>query len=273
METYTGLGSPDIHGDSGPIQVSPGSYRAIRAQEELLRAAASVGWPEVVDLTDLKTSHGVTRLPRYTSPEGVRQDAAHRYLHPRLRDDNHPNLKVLVEHQIVRVLFDENQKAVGVEFQPNPLHRGPAGSALTLQSVKARKAVVLSSGSLGTPAILERSGVGDPEVLGRAGVEVITNLPGVGRDFQDHQLVNSSYKTNLPLEEAVNPMFDGRVDIGKLLETKDKIIGWNSIDVVGKLRPTESEAATLKPALKEAWDRDYKNKPHKPFSNLAMVNL
>lgn len=52
--------------------------------------------------------------------------------------------------------------------------------------VKARKMVVLSSGTLGTPQILERSGVGNGELLRQLGVKVVSDLPGVGEEYQDH---------------------------------------------------------------------------------------
>ena len=46
--------------------------------------------------------------------------------------------------------------------------------------------VVLSSGTLGTPQILERSGVGNGELLRQLGVKVVSDLPGVGEEYQDH---------------------------------------------------------------------------------------
>lgn len=48
------------------------------------------------------------------------------------------------------------------------------------EQVKARKMVVLSSGTLGTPQILERSGVGNGEILKELGIKVVSDLPGVG---------------------------------------------------------------------------------------------
>ena len=46
--------------------------------------------------------------------------------------------------------------------------------------VKARKMVVISSGTLGTPQILERSGVGDAKRLQKLDIKVVSDLPGVG---------------------------------------------------------------------------------------------
>ena len=44
-----------------------------------------------------------------------------------------------------------------------------------------------------SPQILELSGIGDPHVLRRVGVEPKVNLPGVGNNVQEHQMVALSY--------------------------------------------------------------------------------
>lgn len=94
-------------------------------------------------------------------------------------------MHVLVETQVLRILIDgdEEKRAVGVEYRPNPSFTED-GQPVEKRSVVARKLVVASAGSFGTPLLLERSGVGDPEVLERAGVPVVENLPGVGAKYQ-----------------------------------------------------------------------------------------
>ena len=52
--------------------------------------------------------------------------------------------------------------------------------------------VVLSSGTLGSPQILERSGVGNGDLLRQLGIKVVSNLPGVGEEYQDHYTTLSS---------------------------------------------------------------------------------
>ncbi|MEV7908671.1 GMC family oxidoreductase, partial [Streptomyces anulatus] len=49
--------------------------------------------------------------------------------------------------------------------------------------------VVLSAGAIGSPEILMRSGVGDARDLRSHGIAVQADLPGVGRNLQDHWLV------------------------------------------------------------------------------------
>ena len=108
---------------------------------------AKVGWPEYPDLQNLDANNGVQRAQRFISPDGVRQDTARKYLHPKLRDGKHPNLHVLVENQVVRVLFDEEDKASGIEFRSNPAFQNGGH----LKRIKARKMVIVTCGALGTP--------------------------------------------------------------------------------------------------------------------------
>jgi alcohol oxidase len=222
------------------------------------------------DLQNLDSNNATERWLRYVGPDGQRQDAAHRYLHPKLQSGDYPNLHVLVEHQVVRVLFDDNKKATGVEFEPNAKLKGSGGSKRT---VGAKKLVVLSAGANATPLILERSGIGNPEVLKRAGVSVVEALPDIGEHYQDHHLTLYAYRTSLGPRETINGFDDGRFgmnDIQEMIKNKDELLGWNSMDASGKFRPTDEEVEALGPEFKEAWDRDFKDAADRPLMIIAM---
>ena len=70
--------------------------------------------------------------------------------------------------------------------------RGPARSASSTSGADARGrstpsgVVVLSAGVFNSPQILLRSGVGDADDLTRLSIPVVSHLPGVGRNLQDH---------------------------------------------------------------------------------------
>lgn len=164
--------------------MSKGTHKTPRAEEGFIRGAVDAGFEEIVDLQSLHTNNGSGPWYRYVSPDdGRRQDVGHCYLHPLLQSGNYPNLHVLVETQVLRVLFDDAKRAVGVEFRPNPNFGTPYQDNKT-RSVRAKKLVVASAGSFGTPLLLERSGVGDPVILKKAGIPLVEPLPGVGDDFQ-----------------------------------------------------------------------------------------
>ncbi|KAI0104647.1 GMC oxidoreductase [Nemania sp. FL0031] len=273
LETYHGSKDAEHHGFDGPVQVSDGTLRVKKVEDEYIRAAAKFGWPELPDIQTLDDGNAFQRWKRYVSPDGKRSDTAHMYLHPRLHDGKHPNLHVLVESQVVRVLFDEDKRACGVEYQPNPLFQSPdAPTPPPKHTVRARKLVVVSSGACGTPSVLERSGLGNADILEKAGVPLVQDLPGVGHDYQDHHLILWPFKTSLEPHETLDELFSGRMSFEEAIKRKDPRLGWNTIDVSSKVRPTEEDIAALGPAFKAAWDRDFKDKPNKPLSLIAILN-
>lgn len=124
------------------------------------------------------------RAQRYVGPDGKRQDTAHAYIHPKLQSGEFPNLHVLVETDVERVVFDDDsKKAIGVVFRPSADFQPDVDQKEPPRVIKARRQVILSAGALGTPQILERSGVGSPEVLASAKVPLTASVPGVGENY------------------------------------------------------------------------------------------
>ncbi|KAF2771955.1 alcohol oxidase [Teratosphaeria nubilosa] len=244
FEKYHGKGEREHHGDNGPVNVSGGTHRSKRAEDGFIDAAAQLGYQELRDLQNLDATNATERWLKYIGPSGRRQDAAHRFVHPKLRSGEYPHLHVLVEKQVVKVLLDANKRAVGVEcrtnpkFQPNPEFQW---AQQTHRQVRARKLVVVSAGANATPLILERSGIGDSQVLERAGVPVVEDLPGVGNDYQDHHLTLCAYRTHLKPRETINGFIGGRFDVEEAIRNNDELLGTNAMDASGKVRPTEEE--------------------------------
>ncbi len=56
--------------------------------------------------------------------------------------------------------------------------------------------VVLAAGALASPAILLRSGVGPADELAGLGIDVVADLPGVGRNLHDHLLSPVIFSTS-----------------------------------------------------------------------------
>lgn len=257
-----------MHGFHGPINVSEGTYRANRPTQDFIDAAAAVGYPEIEDLAALDFNNGVQRGLRYISPDGKRQDTAYRYLHPKLKSDKYPNLHVIVDSQVKRVLF-ENKKACGIEYRPNPKVLPDA----TFRTVKAKKLVIVSCGALGTPLVLERSGVGSAKILKKVGIEIVADVPGVGENYQDHHLMAYPYHSNLNEDETLDALVSQRVDVMALIKDNAPILGWNAQDIQYKLRPTESEVNALGANFQAAWDKDYKIHPNRPLVLGALLNM
>lgn len=86
---------------------------------------------------------------------------------------------------VAKVIFAGTQ-AVGVEYLSS------AGGEDT-DTVYASKEVILAAGGLHTPQILQLSGIGPEPLLSSFGIEMVSNLPGVGQNFQDQPVVVISY--------------------------------------------------------------------------------
>ncbi len=212
------------------------------------------------------------RVQRYVTSEGKRQDTATCYLHPLLQSGNYPNLHVLIETEIIRVLFDENKRASGVEFRPTPaLQSQDSDGPVPIRKVHARKLVVVSAGALGTPPILERSGVGSREILENAGVDLVADVGGVGMEYHDHQLALAAYHSSLGPRETLDALLGGRMDAMAAIANNDPMLGWNCQDATSKLRPSETEVDQLGAEFREAWDRDFKNIPTKPLAAITCI--
>jgi choline dehydrogenase len=140
------------------------------ATHAFVQAAVEVGLEFVEDVND-PVREGVGYTP-VTQRNGRRWSAADAYLHPATR---RPNLTVLTGAHARRVLF-EGASAVGVEYLKNG----------AVHVARATSEVILSGGAVNSPQLLMLSGIGPADHLRALGIEVVHDLPGVGRNLQDH---------------------------------------------------------------------------------------
>ncbi|CAE6510166.1 unnamed protein product [Rhizoctonia solani] len=94
--------------------------------------------------------------------------------------------------------------ATGVEF----VH-GPEGEE-TEYTAKARREVVLSSGTFQSPQLLELSGIGRRHVLESVGIPVQVELDGVGENLQDHVYVPTTYEVT-PDHETLDALHEPEI--------------------------------------------------------------
>ncbi|KAK6334519.1 hypothetical protein TWF730_003733 [Orbilia blumenaviensis] len=261
-----------VHGYEGPFHVSSGGYISKKFQDDCVRAAAETGLKEVPDANNLTEANGTQRWLRWIHPTtGRRQDSAHVLLHPIL-ETGKTGLNVLTEHKVVKVVIS-NGRATGVECVPNIRTQTltPATEALaTPKFIKARKYVVVSAGALSSPCILERSGIGAKSVLDKAGVPVVSEVPGVGTNYMDHNLYLTAYNTKLTEAESFDPFLDGRRPFQNEIEAfskpdSEKYIAWSGMDFAAKIRPREDEIASAPESFRKLWERDYESRPERPL--------
>jgi len=165
----------DHHGREGPVNL-----RTVPPEDPcgvaILEAAAQAGLPTSTFNAGHTVTNGAGWFQINSAPDNTRMSSSHAYLHPII--DSRPNLEIRTHCWVSKVVFDEQRRAVGVDYLSPDL--------LTHTTVTARREVVLSAGSIDTPKLLMLSGVGPGEHLQELGIGVLVDAPGVGANLDDH---------------------------------------------------------------------------------------
>ena len=172
LETNDGPG--DHHGRDGPVNirtVPPADPCGVA----ILEAAAQAGLPTSRFNEGHTVTNGAGWFQINSSADNMRMSSSHAYLHPIL--DSRPNLEVRTGCWCKRVEIEDG-RATAVEYLTPDL--------LTQASVKARREVILSAGSIDTPKLLMLSGIGPGEHLHEVGIQTLVHSPGVGANLDDH---------------------------------------------------------------------------------------
>jgi len=182
-------GANDWRGTGGPIHIRRPRDPHPTAPA-FLGAAREMGMP-IHDDVNGPMLPGAGYINMNIAADGTRVSAARAFLHPAL---SRPNLTLLLNTQVVKLNFN-GTRCVGVKLMKDG----------AIKDIAADKEVVLTAGAINTPKLLMLSGVGDAEVLRGLGIEVVADVPGVGKNLQDHVLVSGvvfKYKGKMPERPA-----------------------------------------------------------------------
>ena len=182
--------SGDEHGTDGPLPVSDPSHRHVLSRAFVL-ASQQAGHRFNHDFNAQSgqgNSHGQAGVGYYqtTTINGTRASTTATYLQ---RVRKNPKLTVQVNSPVSRLIL-EGRKAVGVRVAWN------GGEE---RDIRAARGVILAAGALITPKILMLSGIGPAEHLKSHGIDVAHDLPGVGKNLQDHLEVHVQARTRQPI--------------------------------------------------------------------------
>jgi choline dehydrogenase len=184
------------HGSSGPIPVRRETVdRAPELIEAFTTACSEHGFPREAD-KNAEEPAGVGPVPLNIG-DGMRVGTAVSYILPRLHRDN---FDVQGHAYVRRILFDGN-RAVGVEATIE-------GKARVVRAGE----VVLSAGAIRSPHVLLLSGIGPADDLRRIGVDVVADVPGVGKGLHAHPELITHYTLSRPVESP-----EGRGVLGPAL--------------------------------------------------------
>ncbi|RXK41352.1 hypothetical protein M231_01257 [Tremella mesenterica] len=142
-------------------------------------AAVVAFHPNTIDWHD--SDHRSSSATAYWSPiEGQRE-----------------NIAILINQQATKILFNSGTPvhATGVQFGTSDGSR---------YEVDANREVIVSAGAIQSPALLQLSGIGDQGLLQSVGIDVVLDLPGVGKNLQEQTLDSIGWT----LIDGFNP--DGR---------------------------------------------------------------
>lgn len=186
-------GADKYHGSGGPLSVSN-----IRIRREIcdkfIEAAEQTGIPRNED-SNGETQEGVGYFQLTINRNGTRCSTAVGFLRPAMK---RPNLDVATKALVHRIDFS-GDRAVGLEVSIDGVkHR-----------IACNKEIVLSAGAINSPQILMLSGIGDKDELAKHNIPVVKDLPGVGKNLQDHLQIRTIYKVNKPItlnDEVNNPI-------------------------------------------------------------------
>lgn len=160
---------PDLHGTGGELNVEA-ARDPNPVSQMFVRAAKRIGIRRNDDFNGTQLEGcGIYNL---TQKNARRLSSYRAFVAPVL---DRPNLTVVTDCTVHSVLIEAHvAKGVNIETQ---------GGA---QLLRAAREVILCAGALGSPQLLLASGVGPAAELQAAGVPVQHDLPGVGKNLQDH---------------------------------------------------------------------------------------
>lgn len=165
-------GDPVYRGRGGPLRPRPAAEPHPLSQAHVA-AARQAGHRVAADLNDGELLGA--GLHDLLIRDGRRQSAATAYLRPAM---DRPNLTVHTGAEVRRLAVKDG-RCLGVEYVRNGAREwAGAGSE-----------VLLCAGAVGSPRLLMLSGIGDSGELSALGLPVTAELPGVGRNLQDHVLL------------------------------------------------------------------------------------
>jgi choline dehydrogenase len=171
-------GADAYRGQGGPMTISDIKKPSANAKA-FVEACTQLQYPLNPDFNGERIDGvGMVQL---NVRNGWRCSTAAGYLKPNL---SRKNLKLMTRTQVRRILL-EGKRAIGVEVEEGG----------TVKRIGARRAVIVSGGSINSPVLLMNSGVGPAADLKAVGIEVRHDLPGVGKNLQDHVQARFTFLT------------------------------------------------------------------------------
>jgi choline dehydrogenase len=187
-------------------------------------AAAAIGLPTPRDMNG-PVREGFSTFQQ-TRRGRARHSAARAFLAPALGRG-----VALFDRALATRVVVEGGRATGVAIR-----RGGAESV-----VPARREVILSAGAIGSPQLLMLSGLGPAADLQAMGIAVVRDIPGIGRNLQDHYIARLTYRLASHAWSANRRITWPRlaIEVARWLAKGDGVLTWSPgmVGVFAKTQP------------------------------------
>jgi choline dehydrogenase len=211
----------EYHSKNGLLNVTQAYWYHTPMGKAFIKACAEKEIPENDDVNGA-TQEGAGWF-QYTMKDSKRFSAAKAFLLPAMK---RTNLSVITG-AICKRLVIEGEVVKGIEFM--------TGKSNTLIA-RAKKEVIVSAGTFESPKLLMLSGIGDKEGLKAQGIETKVNLPGVGKNLQDHLFYPVSSQSNIKSNNYYLPWYRQAEALIKYLFTKSGSFSIGPLEAVAFLK-------------------------------------
>jgi choline dehydrogenase len=157
------------------------------------QAAAQAGIPATDDF-NRGNNEGVGYF-EVNQKAGWRWNTAKAFLRPACYA--RPNFELWTSAQVARLVTEPNadaQRAAGSADRALRCTGVTVWDGTQMVTATARAEVILCAGAIGSPQLLQISGIGPAALLQKHGVSVVSDLPGVGANLQDHLQIRAVFK-------------------------------------------------------------------------------
>ena len=218
----------EFHAKGGLLNVTQAYWYHTELGQAFIKACAEKGIPLNNDVNGAQ-QEGAGWF-QYTMKESKRMSAAKAFLVPAL---TRKNLTVMTGVHCKRIVI-ENDRATGVEFM--------TGRSNTLLA-HATKEIILSAGTFESPKLLLLSGIGAKDGLHQHGIELKKDLPGVGKNLQDHLFYPVSSLCSKPISNNhYLPLRRQALETVKYLFTKSGPLSIGPLEAVAFIKSSPAAA-------------------------------
>jgi choline dehydrogenase len=211
----------------GPFRGTKGPLRVTRGPESnplyhaFVDAAVAAGYARSANMNEVQ--HEGFGPMEMTVGDGMRASAARAYLRPAMKNTK---MRLITKSMVKRILFD-GKVATAVEYIRNG----------RVETVSARREIILSAGAIMSPVILKRSGIGPAQELADQGIPVLQASAGVGENLMDHLELYVQYACTKPVSLFPWMSLAGKALIGmEWVATRKGLGATNHFETGGHIR-------------------------------------